>query len=89
MFLSRVGAPLKDPRDALNIAHQLNRALSTAKVLTYICIYRLNYNKKDILSWLMAPASISSILLRQHQEQLLKTAKQLDQVITDATGDQI
>lgn len=41
-FPRRAGASSKNRREALNIAHQLNRKLSAAKVPNYIYIHQLN-----------------------------------------------
>lgn len=88
LFHHRIGTPLKYRREALDIAQWLNMALSVAKVPTYIRIQRLSYNEKGNLGSLMAPASASSMLLPQHQELVLKMVRQLDQYVTNSTGDQ-
>lgn len=75
LFPHKTGAPPKDRKEALDIAHRLNIALSTAKVPTHIRIHLLNYNKKGNLSGLMASANTSSMLLQQHSELVLKTVR--------------
>lgn len=88
LFPSRAESPLKYRRDAVHIAHKLNMTLFVAKVITHIRIHRLNYNGSGKLGGIMASASIRSMLLQQHRELVLKAARQLDQDITDTTGDQ-
>lgn len=63
LFPCRIGAPQKDHREALDIAHRLNMTLLTAKVPTHIRIYWLDNNEKGNLIGLMAPVSTSSMLL--------------------------
>lgn len=58
-----------------------------AMVSTHIRVPQPNYNKKGKLSGLMTPASTCSMLLPQHQKLVLKTARQLDQNLTDTTRD--
>lgn len=72
----------------MNIAFRVNMTLSVAKLSGYIRIHRLNYTQKDNLSFLMAPASTSRMLLPHHWELVLNATRQIDQNITDATGDQ-
>lgn len=78
LFPRRTRAPLKDRRDPLNIAHQLNRVFPAAKVPTHITILRRNYNEKSNLSCLMAHAGTSSMLLPQHQKLVMKVATKFD-----------
>lgn len=78
----------KDRRNAQNIAHQLNKALTIPKIRTHIHIHRLNYNYKGNLSSLFALERTSSMLLSKHQKLVLKAVRQIGQDITDTTGDQ-
>lgn len=86
LFFRKVGAPLGDRRETLNIAHQLNKTLSSAKVPTDIPFHWLNYNENSNLSGLMALPSTSSMLPLQHWGLVLKAVRHLDQDITDVTG---
>lgn len=62
--------------------------LSATKITTHIRINQLNYHEKRNLSGLMAAASTSSMQLPLHRELMLKTVRQLDRDIINATEDQ-
>lgn len=59
----RGGVPLKDRRESLNIAYQLNKTLCIANNPTHIRIHLLNYIEKNNLSSLMTPERTRSMLL--------------------------
>lgn len=87
LFPCKAGAPPKEQRDALDIKLRVNISLSAAKTPFHMHLYRLNYNKKGILSGLMTLTNTSSMLLPQHWELAIKAVRQVEQDIINTKGD--
>lgn len=71
-----------------DIALEVNKDLAATRVLAYIRIQRLPYNKKGNLSGLMGMTATSSMILPPHRELLLQVARKFDLNIIDVTGNQ-